>query len=234
VRRTKAPPDQEISGETTTRILVWDWPTRVVHWSFVLLVFLAWITATEDQMDWHRYCGYALLGLIVFRLYWGVVGSAPSRFLNFVRGPKAFTAYLRTLPQRASPKWPGHNPLGALSVLALLTLLLTETALGLFAVDVDGIESGPLAIWVSFDVGRVCARWHHLIFNALLWLIGLHLAAVAFYAVYKRENLVGPMVHGRKALSPRDDVALRLWPRIGFGGALSIAVVWLTARAFKL
>jgi cytochrome b len=206
----------------------------LVHWSFVVLVFLAWMTATSDHMDWHRYCGYALLGLIVFRLYWGVVGSKASRFQSFVRGPQAIVAYVRTLPDRRSPKSRGHNPLGALSVLALLSLLLAETMLGLFAVDVDGIESGPLATWISFDAGRACARWHHLIFNTLLWLIGLHLAAVAFYAVYKRENLVGPMLHGRKAVPAQDDVTLNTWPRVGFGVALSIGVVWLTARAFKV
>ena len=175
-----------------------------------------------------------MLGLIVFRLYWGVAGSTASRFASFVRGPRAILAYLRALPTRASPKSPGHNPLGALSVLVLLVLLLAETVLGLFTVDVDGIESGPLASWVSFDAGRACAQWHHLIFNVLLWLIGLHLAAIAFYALYKRENLVGPMIHGRKILPPQGSIASGSWPRVGVGAALSIAIVWLTARGFKL
>jgi cytochrome b len=234
VRRNNAPTEGDTSGQANTRVLIWDWPTRVVHWSFVVLVFLAWGTATYDHMDWHRYCGYALLGLIVFRLYWGVAGSRASRFRSFVRGPQTMLAYLRTLPDRAAPKSPGHNPLGALSVLALLGLLLAETVLGLFSVDVDGIESGPLASWISFDAGRACAHWHHLMFNALLWLIGLHLAAIAFYAVYKRENLVGPMLTGRKAIPAQDGAAVRTWPRAVVGLALSAGVVWLTARAFKI
>jgi cytochrome b len=215
-------------------VLIWDWPTRAVHWAFVVLVFLAWGTATYHHMDWHRYCGYALLGLLVFRLYWGVVGSTPSRFARFVRGPTAVLAYLRTLPNRSAPKSPGHNPLGALSVVALLALLLAETVLGLFSVDVDGIESGPLSVWVSFDAGRLCADGHHLAFNILLGLIGLHLAAIAFYAVYKRENLIGPMLHGRKTLTASDPITAATWPRIVIGAVISAAVVWLTARAFKL
>ncbi len=185
-------------------------------------------------MEWHRYCGYALLGLIVFRLYWGVAGSTSARFQSFVRGPGTILTYLHTLPGRASPKSAGHNPLGALSVLALLALLSTEVVLGLFSVDVDGIESGPLAAWISFDAGRTCATWHHLVFNGLLWLIGLHLAAIVFYAAYKRDNLVAPMIHGRKVLPSQDNVISGDWPRIAFGAALSIGVVWLTARAFKL
>ncbi len=185
-------------------------------------------------MDWHRYCGYVMLSLILFRLYWGVVGSTASRFKTFVRGPEAIFGYLRTLPSRASPKSPVHNPLGALSVLALLILVLAETTLGLFAVDVDGIESGPLASWISFDAGRACARWHHLTFNALVGLIALHLVAIAFYAVYKRENLVGPMIHGRKVLPAGTSVTLGVWPKVVFGAALSTVVAWLTARAFKI
>ena len=80
---------------------------------------------------------------------------------------------------------PGHNPLGALSVLALLGLLLAQIVLGLFAVDVDGIESGPLSTYVSFDTGRVAAEWHEAVFDVLLWLIGLHVAAVLFYLLYQ-------------------------------------------------
>jgi cytochrome b len=214
--------------------LIWDWPTRLVHWSFVVLVFLAWGTATYDHMDWHRYCGYGLLGLLIFRLYWGVVGSTPSRFTSFVRGPKTVLAYVRALPNRASPASPGHNPLGALSVLALLTLLVAEVVLGLFCVDVDGIESGPLSTWVSFDVGRLCAHWHHLTFNLLLGLIGLHLLAILFYAAYKRENLVGPMVHGKKPLPAFQGLVAASWTRLLIGVLLSALGVWMTARAFKL
>jgi cytochrome b len=222
------------SEKTARRLLVWDWPTRVVHWAFVILMVFAWGTATYNHMDWHRYCGYALLSLLVFRLYWGVAGSTPSRFASFVRGPKTVLQYLRALPDRTTPITPGHNPLGALSVIAVLALLLVEVVLGLFAVDVDGIESGPLSAWVSFDAGRVSAHWHHLLFNGLLGLIALHLIAIAFYALYKRENLIGPMLHGRKNLPPREDFAGALWPRIAVGAILALVATVMVARAFKL
>ena len=93
---------------------------------------------------------------------------------------------------------PGHNPIGALSVLALLGLLGAQIVLGLFAVDVDGIESGPLSNHVSFETGRVCARVHHQLFNVLLAVIAVHLIAVAYYLLAKKQDLVGAMVHGKR------------------------------------
>ena len=231
--KSTEPTAAEAAARGTSRILIWDWPTRVTHWAFVVMVALAWAT-TYGHMDWHRDCGYAILGLLVFRFYWGVAGSTPSRFASFVRGPIAVLAYLKALPNRAAPKSVGHNPLGALSVVALLVVRLAQTVLGLFTVDVDGIESGPLASRVSFEVGRACGKWHHLLFNGLLALIGLHLAAILFYALYKRDNLVGPMVHGRKRLPPQTELVAAPWPRVVIGVILSAVAVWLTSRAFKL
>ena len=148
---------------------VWDIPTRVVHWSFVLGLAFSWWTAETGRLEWHRWSGYTLLALVLFRVYWGFAGSSTARFRNFVRGPRAIREYLRAPPAVTV----GHNPLGALSVLALLGLLLMQIVLGLFAVDVDGIESGPLSLYVSFETGRACAEWHEVVFNALLALIAL-------------------------------------------------------------
>ncbi|MES1262768.1 MAG: cytochrome b/b6 domain-containing protein, partial [Peristeroidobacter soli] len=135
---------------------VWDLPTRLTHWLFVIGLGVSWWTAETGRLEWHRWSGYALLALVSFRLYWGFVGSSTARFRNFVRGPRAIAAYLRD----GNGTSIGHNPLGALSVLALLGLLLAQIVLGLFAVDVDGIESGPLSLYVSFETGRACAEWH--------------------------------------------------------------------------
>ena len=146
-------------------------------------------------MEWHQYSGYSLLALVSFRIYWGFFGSSTARFRQFVRGPRTVVNYLKG-------RWaamPGHNPLGALSVVALLGLLLVQIALGLFAVDVDGIESGPLSTYVSFDTGRVAADWHDTVFDLLLWLIGLHVAAVLYYLFFRKENLVATMFHGQRA-----------------------------------
>ena len=228
--RTEAAP----GGERAGRSLIWDWPTRLVHWLFVILIAAAYLTEKTRHMDWHRWCGYTLLGLLIFRLYWGLVGFAPSRFANFVRGPRTTLAYLRRLPERNTPMTPGHNPLGAWSVIALLLLMLVEVGLGLFTVDVDGIESGPLSDWVSFDVGRTCADLHHLLFYAILVLVVLHLAAIAFYAIYKRENLVGPMLHGQKAMPSRHPPLKSARLRLLIGVMISAATAILAMRAFKL
>lgn len=218
------------------RVRIWDAPVRLVHWLTAALLGLSWWTAESGRMDYHRFSGYALLGLLTFRIYWGFAGSSTARFANFVKGPAAIRAYLAQLPARMGahrPAQPGHNPLGALSVVALLALLAAQIILGLFAVDVDGIESGPLSSHVSFDFGRLCAKLHGRNFNLLLAFAVLHVAAVLFYLVYKRENLVAGMLHGRRAFpadaAPQVNFAS---PRRLVGGAvLAALVVWVVARA---
>ena len=181
--------------EIQTRVRVWDIPTRLTHWLIVVLVALCWWTAETGRLEWHRWGGYVLLGLLIFRIYWGLVGSSTARFAGFVRGPRAIVRYLRG----GWAEVPGHNPLGALSVVALLLLLVAQIALGLFAVDIDGIESGPLSLYVSFEAGRVASHWHCDLFNVLLGLIALHLVAVAWYVFVRKQPLVAAMVHGARA-----------------------------------
>ncbi len=186
------------STAAVVRARLWDGPTRIVHWSLVILIVLAWWSAENDKMDWHRWSGYGVLGLIAFRLIWGFAGSGSARFASFVRGPAATLAYARTLPSRAHADTPGHNPLGAWSVVAIIAAVAAQVVTGLFAVDVDGIESGPLSDRVSFDTGRLLAKWHHWSFWVLEALVVVHIAAIAFYLTYKRSNLIGPMVTGRR------------------------------------
>ena len=212
------------------RISVWDLPTRLVHWSFAIGVVFSWWTAETGRLEWHRWSGYTMLGLVLFRLYWGFFGGSTARFGNFVRGPRAIGGYLQG-------RWttvPGHNPLGALSVLALLGLLLMQIVLVLFAVDVDGIESGPLSLYVSFETGRVCAEWHEWVFNALMILILVHLIAVLYYAVVKRQNLVGAMFTGKRTfdslMAPMTGAS---WLRFLIGVVLATAITWATSQAFK-
>jgi cytochrome b len=210
-------------------IRVWDLPTRIVHWLFVALLPSLWWTAESGRMDWHRYCGYTLLGLLIFRLYWGFLGASTARFAQFVRGPRAIAGYLRGM----WPEAPGHNPLGALSVVALLALLATQVTLGLFAVDVDGIESGPLSIFVSFDAGRRAAEWHEDVFNVLLGIVALHLLAILYYRFVKHQRLVGAMVSGTRTgdFGPgavRFAGAARFW----IGVVIAAALTWLVASAF--
>src|SRR5690606_5783275 len=144
----------ERPAPSAARVRIWDVPTRLVHWLIVASVATSWWTAERGDLELHRYSGYLLLGLLLFRIYWGFAGSSSARFAHFVIGPRAILKYLRG-------GWAaslGHNPLGALSVIALLLLLLTYITLCLFAVDVDGLESGSLSHYVSFEVGRACAK----------------------------------------------------------------------------
>src|ERR1700744_417731 len=103
--------DRTLSGgDQLTKI--WDAPTRVVHWLIVVLIVTSWYTASTHKMDLHRWSGYGVLTLVLFRLYWGFVGGSTARFSGFVRGPRSTLAYMRTLPKRVSAELTGHNPLG--------------------------------------------------------------------------------------------------------------------------
>lgn len=195
-------------------VRIWDLPTRLFHWSLVLLVAFSAITGEfgEDLplkfMDWHRLSGYAILALLLFRLVWGVIGSTHARFASFVRGPSAALRYVQEILGRApATRHLGHNPLGAWSVLGLLACLAVQVGSGLFIADEDlGVE-GPFAKLVSSGVSDTLAEVHEGSFGVLLALIGLHLSAIAFYLFSKGENLVRPMITGRKTLAADADVA---------------------------
>lgn len=220
------------SAPAAIRVRVWDVPTRLVHWLMAAFIATSWWTAETGRLEYHRYSGYVLLGLLIFRIYWGLVGSSSARFAKFVKGPRAIVDYLRgeTAPSL------GHNPLGALSVIALLLLVLTQIALGLFAVDVDGLESGPLSHLVSFEAGRTCAKLHDFVFDVLLWLIVLHVAAVLFYVIFKKQNLIAAMLHGERTYSqpPASSVTFASATRLIVGVALAAILTWLVARGFEL
>jgi cytochrome b len=208
--------------------LGWDLPVRLFHWLIVLLIGFSWWSAEQRLLDWHRYSGYAVLTLILFRLAWGFGGSATARFSNFVRGPSAVGSYMRRdMFSRAKPVTIGHNPVGGWSVVAMLVAMLAQTLLGLVAVDVDGIESGPLSAWVSFETGRLASNLHGIVFNILLALIALHVGAILFYLLRKRANLVRPMWfgQGRGAPSALSRAAIlfllcagAVWALVTYGG----------------
>lgn len=208
-------------------VTVWDLPVRLLHWSFVVCFGVSWWSAENHVMDVHRYSGYMLLGLLIFRIYWGLFGSSTARFAHFVRGPGAVVAYLRRSGAETAH---GHSPLGALSVVAMLLSLSAQVVIGLFVTDVDGLESGPLSYLVSFETSRVLADVHEVVFNVLLALIGLHVAAIAFYWVVRRRNLVAPMVTGRATTAASAPVALApLWRALP-GIVIAALAVWAIAK----
>jgi cytochrome b len=213
---------------SSTAVLVWDLPVRVAHWSFVILLPALWLTAEYGEMQVHFILGHIALSLLIFRIYWGVVGSSTARFATFVRGPRAILRYLRAGDTAA-----GHNPLGALSVIALLGLLGLQIGLGLFAQDSDAIHSGPLAGLVSFETSDAATEWHGDIFNILVGLVALHIAAIAFYLLGKKDNLLTPMITGRKRVetlkrSHHPDMGSAV--NVLVGAAISAALtVWIGA-----
>lgn len=214
------------------RVALWDLPTRVVHWALVLLIPFSWWSAEEHHMDWHRTSGYLILGLLVFRLFWGVVGSSTARFTGFLRGPRTAFAYARGQGERVL----GHNPMGGWSVVAMLLLLVTQVSLGLFAVDTDGLESGPLSHWVSFDTGRRLADLHETNFRLLQALIGLHIAAILFYLFVRRDNLVTPMIGGARMLDAAPASPPRMAPlgRAALVGLVAAGIAWWVSRGLPL
>ena len=180
---------------------VWDRATRLFHWVLVVLVVVCYLSGRNGRFDIHFLAGQALLVLVVARVIWGFAGSASSRFGSFVRPAREIVAYLPTLLHRKPDGRAGHNPLGGLSVVAMLLVLIAQASLGIFSVDVDGLNEGPLSFLVSYDAARNAAELHAIVVDLLLILVGLHLAAVLFHLVYKRENLTGTMLTGRARLA---------------------------------
>jgi len=186
----------------TREARVWDVGVRLFHWLLVAFVSASWLLGQFGPaiMTLHFQSGYVIIGLLAFRLIWGLAGPRPARFASFLAGPRAVWAYARTLPRRAPSFWPGHNPLGGWAVAAMLLLLAAQVATGLFADPEDFINQGPLAASVEPATRHWASAWHARLANALLALVILHVAAIAFYRFWKREDLVRPMLTGRKTV----------------------------------
>lgn len=184
-----APPPQPRPHD---QAYVWDLPTRLFHWTLVVCVVGAFVTAKlgGNWMDWHGRFGITALGLLAFRLVWGFNGPTYARFAQFVRGPRTILAYLKG-------QWhgQGHNPLGALSVLALLGILVFQGTIGLFSND-DVAFEGYLMPLVGAELSNRLTSLHKISEEILLVLVALHVGAIAFYARIKKENLVKPMITG--------------------------------------
>lgn len=213
------------------RVKIWDLPVRLTHWAIVMLVAFSWWSGEEggNAMTYHMWSGYTILTLVLFRILWGFVGSAPARFMSFVRGPRAVCAYLATLPRRAMSGHPGHNPVGGWSVVLLLLSLGTQAGTGLFAND-DIMTEGPLAHFVSKGLSDVLTSVHHFNFWVLLTLTAIHIAAVLFYYFYKSENLIAAMLTGNKhvaRLSATD-------PRMAGMGRAAVALAAAAALVYLL
>ena len=208
------------------RIRVWDAPTRLFHWSIVGLVFISWLSADQGYMTVHLWSGLSLLALLLFRFGWGLMGSTTSRFSDFLHGPQKIFAYLRSVAAGGRMLHAGHNPAGGVMVVILLGVLLAQVTTGLFSND--GLKfSGPLALLVSDDASDRLTRIHGIVFDIILVLVWLHVVAVGFHHFVKGDNLVGPMVSGKKPRThlPEDATVIFAHPALALGLLLASAAV---------
>jgi cytochrome b len=179
--------------------LVWDLPLRLFHWLFALSIAGSWITA-ELGFEWtqiHFYLGYWTIGLLLFRIIWGFIGPRHARFSNFLKPPSTLLMYVKSLFSGTPIHTAGHNPAGGLMVIVMMLLVALQATTGLFASD-DIVWSGPYSPAVSGATVDKLTSLHHWNFNFILAAIALHLIAIAFYWLVKKQNLIVPMFTGHK------------------------------------
>lgn len=219
-----------MASKSANKIRVWDLPVRLFHWSLVVLLAVSYFSgrAGGDWMKLHFWSGYAILTLIVFRIAWGFFGSTTARFASFVKGPRSAIAHLLEFFGRGRTHDAGHNAVGGLMVVVLLGAVLFQASTGLFSADTDmGTVNGPLALAVADKWVERATSFHKYTINVLLVLAALHVAAVVIYLLWKRQNLIGAMLTGRK---PIEDVVAQGQPapRLMFASgrlAMSLLIV---------
>lgn len=195
-------------------VIVWDLPTRLFHWTLVVLVLSAWVSFRyaehlgDYQMRWHRINGMAILVLLAWRVVWGFAGPPTARFVSFVRRPADAIRYVAAILAGVKQRYLGHNPIGAYMVLALMGIAMCQGSLGLFTVEHNDITAGPLYRQVSEDVQKLASRWHRVLFYwVLLPAIAVHVTANLLYGLVAREPLIAAMVSGRKPAADYADLA---------------------------
>lgn len=186
------------------KIKVWDLPTRIFHWTMVLLMALLWSSADNGEMQWHQIFAYCLLILIGFRLLWGLIGSDTAKFSHFVHHPKIVMEYLKEARTKGVSRALGHNPMGGYMVVALIAVICVQLVTGLFATD-DIFTEGPLYNYVSSGSSAFLTWLHKLNFNFILLLAAIHVLAVVVHAI-KGDRLVGAMLSGYKRI-PRVELS---------------------------
>ena len=184
---------ESVAPAKSRRPLVWDAPVRVFHWLMVASFAGAWLTAESERWRLiHVTLGYTMAGLVVFRILWGLVGTRHARFSSFVRGPRAAARYLASLLRGRPERHAGHNPAGALAIVALLGLTLAVVASG----------------WATYNdlFGGGLEEAHEAAATAMLAVVGVHVAGVLLGSWLHRENLVGAMITGRKPVGPDEGI----------------------------
>lgn len=221
---------------TKTHLKIWDMPTRVFHWLLVISFIAAYVTNRlgVDYFTWHLWFGYFVVILLGFRILWGIVGTHHARFINFVRHPVESIKYALHLSKGKAKSYPGHNPLGALMVLTLLSVLLLQAATGLFAND-EIFNIGPLYGYVSHELSLKLTAVHKELFYWILGAVVIHVGAVLFYVFVKRENLIKAMITGKKPVQGLAEAkaieSSRIWLALILVVIVSALLAWLIVTA---
>lgn len=188
-----SPAESPVNDSVSRRVLIWDEPVRVFHWLMVACFAGAWLSADSERWRLlHVTLGYTMAGLVGFRILWGLVGTRHARFANFVRGPAAVAHYIRAMLRGQPEHHMGHNPAGALAIIALLALTLAITASG----------------WATFNEfgGEWLNEVHEVSSNVMLAVVGVHIAGVLLASRLHHQNLIGAMITGRKPGRPEEGV----------------------------
>lgn len=212
---------------------VWDPSVRIFHWTLAALVGAAFLTGDDETISWHARGGILIAGLLVYRVIWGLVGPGPARFRNFVRGPRAVLDYLRGYLGGRPKVHLSHNPLGALMVVTLLTVLFGAVITG--ALAYSGSEwDGPLSAFIGKRLGHDLKEVHEALANSLLFLVPAHVLGVIVSSFLERQNLVKGMITGRK-VAPEGEPALApaKLPRFVVAAVVAIGVVFGLASLLK-
>ncbi|UTW58882.1 cytochrome b/b6 domain-containing protein [Kordiimonas sp. SCSIO 12603] len=204
------------------KIKLWDGAVRVFHWSLALLFGLSLYSAFQDKFgiyaDMHYYSGVAIIGLVLWRILWGFVGSDTARFAFFLKGPSGVRSYLK-----GDNSHIGHNPLGGWSVILMLLALFVQAVLGLFSSD-GMLFGGPFSVYANDS--NAITNIHEYLGYGLMGLIGLHILAVLFYELIKKQKLIMPMLTGWAKVVNRD-LSLK-------GGSIMLAITMAVAVALLL
>ena len=216
----------------TTQFLIWDLPLRIFHWSLVICLFGSWYTSNQDNglIEYHLTLGYITLGLIIFRLLWGIVGTTHSRFSQFIPSLTKLSLYIKHFNSKDIQHHPGHNPLGSLMVVFMLSVILLQAVSGLFMND-DIFTSGPYYGTLNERLEAIATFIHRNGFDVILATVVMHIVAIVFYTFFKKKSLVQPMITGKKSsdeVTKKDSIShSKIGLAILITILVSIFVYWL-------
>ncbi|MGL4635540.1 MAG: cytochrome b/b6 domain-containing protein [Beijerinckiaceae bacterium] len=199
------------ASKISSSVKAWDWPTRAFHWTLVFCVISAWASFKladrigDPTLVWHRWNGYAILVLVVFRIIWGFAGSSTSRFTAFVTWPWTALRYGLDLFSDKKRHFLGHNPMGSWMILMLLSALLIQGGLGLFSLEHNELVAGPLKRLIAHETSEKVTKLHVQGINVIFALVAMHITANVLYGWLKKDKLIKAMVTGEKPAEAYED-----------------------------